>query len=170
MNKFKKGGFQKRSGGFGGRSKFGSDRDKGRPGGRMELFPAVCAECKKNCEVPFRPTNDKPVYCRDCFGKQRQVPGRNSNGADGPRVNFQREEFQEREYRPEPTKPQNDEKIDALKRQLDLVESKLNRILELVNVKPETPAPITPNEKVIPRVSKIVKTKTPSRKVVAKKK
>ena len=28
---------------------------------------AVCSECGKECELPFRPTGDRPVYCRDCF-------------------------------------------------------------------------------------------------------
>lgn len=34
-----------------------------------QMFPAVCADCGKACEVPFEPRNDKPVYCRDCFNK-----------------------------------------------------------------------------------------------------
>lgn len=32
-----------------------------------EMFPAVCASCGVETTVPFRPTGDKPVYCRDCF-------------------------------------------------------------------------------------------------------
>lgn len=49
----------------------------GRPGGfrnnnnfdrgPREMHKAVCADCKKECEVPFKPTEGKPVYCRDCF-------------------------------------------------------------------------------------------------------
>jgi CxxC-x17-CxxC domain-containing protein len=35
------------------------------------LHKVICAECKKECEVPFRPTGDRPVYCRDCFGKRK---------------------------------------------------------------------------------------------------
>lgn len=34
---------------------------------RKELFRATCAECGKSCEIPFRPTWDRPVYCSDCF-------------------------------------------------------------------------------------------------------
>ena len=33
------------------------------------MHKAVCSECKKECEVPFKPTEGKPVYCRDCFSK-----------------------------------------------------------------------------------------------------
>ncbi len=37
-----------------------------------EMHKAVCAECKQDCEVPFKPSGDKPVLCRDCFAKQRE--------------------------------------------------------------------------------------------------
>jgi len=36
---------------------------------------AICAECKTECEVPFRPTGDRPVYCKDCFSKRRDREG-----------------------------------------------------------------------------------------------
>ena len=37
--------------------------------GRVErqMFPAVCAGCGKSTTVPFRPTSEKPVYCKDCY-------------------------------------------------------------------------------------------------------
>lgn len=35
--------------------------------GQREMFPAVCAECGRDTMVPFKPNNEKPVYCRDCF-------------------------------------------------------------------------------------------------------
>lgn len=34
------------------------------------MHQAVCSECKKRCEVPFKPTGDKPVYCSQCFSNQ----------------------------------------------------------------------------------------------------
>jgi len=34
-----------------------------------KMYEAVCAECGEKCEVPFRPTGDKPVYCSECFSK-----------------------------------------------------------------------------------------------------
>ena len=36
-----------------------------------ELFKAVCADCGKETEVPFRPSEDRPVYCFDCFNKRK---------------------------------------------------------------------------------------------------
>ncbi|MFH1776428.1 MAG: CxxC-x17-CxxC domain-containing protein [Candidatus Omnitrophota bacterium] len=35
------------------------------------MHKATCAECKKECEVPFKPSGDRPVYCKDCFSKRR---------------------------------------------------------------------------------------------------
>jgi CxxC-x17-CxxC domain-containing protein len=35
--------------------------------GPREMHKAVCSKCKKECEVPFKPTEGKPVYCRECF-------------------------------------------------------------------------------------------------------
>ena len=40
-------------------------------GGPREMHKATCAECKKECEVPFKPNESRPVYCRDCFGKRK---------------------------------------------------------------------------------------------------
>ena len=36
-----------------------------------QMFPAICAECGKDTEVPFVPTNGRPVYCSDCYSKVR---------------------------------------------------------------------------------------------------
>ena len=38
---------------------------------RRQMFPAVCAECGKDTQVPFEPRGDKPVYCSDCYRKVR---------------------------------------------------------------------------------------------------
>ena len=37
-----------------------------------EMHKATCADCGKECEVPFKPDEDRPVYCRDCFQKHRK--------------------------------------------------------------------------------------------------
>lgn len=42
------------------------------------LHKAVCADCNKNCEVPFKPSGDRPVYCKDCFSKRKSVNGFNN--------------------------------------------------------------------------------------------
>jgi len=60
--------------------KFGGNRGGGRSFGSFdnrprEMHKATCSECKKECEVPFKPSKDsdgnpRPVYCRDCFQKK----------------------------------------------------------------------------------------------------
>jgi CxxC-x17-CxxC domain-containing protein len=37
-----------------------------------EKFKAVCAECGKECEIPFNPTEGRPVKCDECFKKGRE--------------------------------------------------------------------------------------------------
>jgi CxxC-x17-CxxC domain-containing protein len=41
--------------------------------GRQErqMYTAVCSECGNEARVPFQPRGDRPVYCSDCFSKQR---------------------------------------------------------------------------------------------------
>ncbi len=48
-----------------------SEQNGGHGQGRREMFPVVCAECGKDTTVPFQPRGDRPVYCSDCFSKQR---------------------------------------------------------------------------------------------------
>lgn len=56
-------------------SRFGGGRQGGgnfrrRDSGRREMHKAVCNECGKDCEVPFKPSGDRPIYCSDCFEKR----------------------------------------------------------------------------------------------------
>jgi CxxC-x17-CxxC domain-containing protein len=38
-----------------------------RPQRERQLYPAICANCGKETMVPFKPSGDRPVYCKDCF-------------------------------------------------------------------------------------------------------
>jgi len=35
------------------------------------MTQVICADCGKDCEVPFKPSADRPVYCRECFAKRK---------------------------------------------------------------------------------------------------
>ena len=63
-----RGGFNERRGG---------GRFERRP---MEMHDVVCAKCGKDCQVPFKPTSDKPVFCSDCF---KSEGGRSERGGAG---------------------------------------------------------------------------------------
>ncbi len=50
---------------------FGHDRGDKDGGFRDRSFTkAICAECGKDCEVPFKPSGSRPVYCKECFSKR----------------------------------------------------------------------------------------------------
>ena len=60
-----------RGGGGGGYSSGGGYSGGGYERREREMFPAVCAQCGKDTQVPFQPSGDRPVYCSDCFSAQR---------------------------------------------------------------------------------------------------
>lgn len=79
------GGGDRQRGGGGG----GGDRDRGRRGGGgrenrdggqladvpapvREFFMAICNECGKEAQLPFKPRGDRPIYCGECFDKKKQ--------------------------------------------------------------------------------------------------
>ena len=89
-------------GGFRGTTK----RDSSRP---VERHQAICAQCKKVCEVPFRPNGKKPVFCRDCFASGR---------TDSPRP----------AYRPQSVERQGRD----LQSQIQILNTKLDRLIRIV--------------------------------------
>jgi len=56
--------------GFG--NKFGGSGPRRDFGGPREMHKATCSDCGQECEVPFKPSEGKPVYCRDCYQKHRK--------------------------------------------------------------------------------------------------
>jgi len=37
------------------------------------MHKAICADCKKECSIPFKPSGDRPVYCQDCFSRRKVI-------------------------------------------------------------------------------------------------
>jgi CxxC-x17-CxxC domain-containing protein len=68
-------------GGYGGGGGYGAPR--------REMYPAVCAQCGKETQVPFQPRGDRPVYCSDCYAQMRGSTGggyeRRGGGGGGRR-------------------------------------------------------------------------------------
>ena len=46
---------------------------------KREMFTATCGDCGNECQIPFQPKNDRPVYCRECF--QNHKPQQSSGGS-----------------------------------------------------------------------------------------
>lgn len=79
------GGGGRSFGGGGNRGGFGGGRGGfgGRDGGRPQMHQATCSECGKECEIPFKPTGSRPVFCSTCFEKQGGGSDRPSRGSFG---------------------------------------------------------------------------------------
>ncbi len=54
-----------REGGRGGHSGGGFDR------GPREMHDVTCSECGAQTQVPFKPAEGRPVYCKDCYMKKK---------------------------------------------------------------------------------------------------
>ena len=49
--------------------------DRGRQGGGFggkTYTRAICADCNKECGIPFKSSGDRPVYCKECFSKRKK--------------------------------------------------------------------------------------------------
>ena len=78
------------------------------------MHKAICADCHKECEVPFKPSGDRPVYCKECFSKHKigSPEGRPAasykGGGNPPKERF--------DNRPREAKPVEKKKFAAKRR------------------------------------------------------
>lgn len=49
------------------------------------MTEVTCSSCGADCEVPFKPTSNKPIYCSDCFGKKEKVSSKVSSNKNSER-------------------------------------------------------------------------------------
>ena len=48
------------------------DNRKSAGRGTREMHDATCANCGQNAKVPFKPREDRPVYCSECFAQMKE--------------------------------------------------------------------------------------------------
>lgn len=169
------GGFR---GGYGGgkpsfkNKSYGGDRDRG----PVTMHKATCSECGKTCEVPFRPTGEKPVFCNDCFASKRE--GGDRGGDRGGRQSRDFDRAPKRDFggdrRPSfggDFKPAGGDS----KKELGEISAKLDRLINLMEKnlngsKPVT-APAASKKEVVKEEVVVSKkeTKKPSLKAIIKK-
>lgn len=80
------GGRDSRGGDRGGRGGFDNKRSftgARRGDNNSQMHKATCGDCGKSCEVPFRPTGEKPVFCRDCFGAKKDPSNKYGSRDEG---------------------------------------------------------------------------------------
>lgn len=117
------------------------DRNSSRSsfGEEKRMFSAVCSKCGDSCELPFKPSGERPVFCSNCFSKE-------SEGNDSPR----RESGQKEDR--------------ALDYKFEAINSKLDAILIMLNTKPTLK-----EEKVEAEVKEVKKEKVAKKAVKIKK-
>jgi len=130
------GNFRDNKGG-GGRSSGGRSFGGGRPsfnnrsGDRPMMHKTICSKCGKECEVPFKPTGSKPVFCSECFRENGGPDTRRNEGR-----NFSRPNFDNRDNRND--NRERSTQAPQYKEQLDSLNFKLDKILKiLTSVAPE---------------------------------
>jgi CxxC-x17-CxxC domain-containing protein len=75
-----------RDGGSSSYSSYGSSYGGGR--GSREMFDVTCSSCGQPAQVPFQPSQDKPVYCSACFEKRRGSADRSGGNRYGGRSRY----------------------------------------------------------------------------------
>ena len=118
------------------RRSFG-DRDSRRP----SLHDAVCDECGKDCQVPFRPSGDKPIYCSDCFEKK----GRRDSGRSGRR-DSRRSSFDSRGSGKSSRDSIGDRSILQLTEKIGILNAKLDTIINLLSSAGEKKSELVENK------------------------
>ncbi|MFA6514236.1 MAG: CxxC-x17-CxxC domain-containing protein [Patescibacteria group bacterium] len=144
-------------------------RDSGDRGGRMEMHKAVCAECGNDCEVPFKPSGERPVLCSTCFGNKDAGAPRQSfsrdreprdSSRDFPKPSFHSERHEHRE-RP----------VDNFKEQFEALNTKLDRViraLEQLSTVKSAPTKETIKPEIIVKEAKKAEVKKAADKPVKK--
>jgi len=121
MRNFNQGGGSRFGGNRGGGSRFGGGDRRSNDRGQVTMHPAICNKCGKECEVPFRPTGDKPIYCNDCFSANRDRGGSTGSphGGDRGGDRFPRKDF-------------GGYGSDEIKKQLEFLGLKIDRLTKAV--------------------------------------
>jgi len=125
---------------------------------RPQMHQATCSKCGKSCFVPFTPTGNRPIFCTDCFkteggaGSQRSEGRISRPSSDKPMYDAICEKCGNRcriPFQPRPGRqfhcshcfeqiekgekglPEN----PRIQEQLDGINIKLGKILQLLNAK-----------------------------------
>ena len=160
--------------------------DRGRE--RPQMYEAICSDCGKKCEVPFKPSTDKPIYCSQCFTSH----GGGSGSDRHERRDRERPRFQDREmfdatcsscgkrfelpFRPTRDKPvycnecfdrggnspnkSIDRPVNQYKEQFDMLNAKLDRILKAL-----TPSIPAKEEIIVEKKKKTIKVAVKKKKI-----
>lgn len=123
MNRFFNNG---RSGSQTGVKRYGKQSDDHYRNGSPIMHKAICSDCGRECEIPFKPTQGKPVFCSKCF-EQKDGGGRENRGN-------RRGQRDRRDRRDGSGAFKNDSNIE---KKIDILNRKLDKVLKALEVKDE---------------------------------
>lgn len=151
-------------GGFSGGYRGGGGRGHGSRGERPQMHKAVCNDCDRDCQVPFRPTGDRPVLCSDCFDQAKSGGGGNDRRDN--RRSFRNET---------PAPAANEDAMKKVEETIAKLDSKLDKIINILQrVNPVKEITVMKAEEVKEEVAAIPRKdadkKVATKKVAAKKK
>lgn len=177
-----------------GRNFFGGSGFDNHGGGKKAfMHDAVCAKCGKDCQVPFKPSGDRPIFCSNCFDKSGNDQVRFSKD------NFSRPHFEDKQmfaatcvkcgdkcqvpFKPSSGKPvfcsncfekkniSSDNGFDQFKDQLASLNAKLDLILKSLNSASSVEVPLVETPvKVKKKIKDVVTKEKTSKKISTKKK
>ncbi|MBI1933318.1 MAG: hypothetical protein HYS24_12350 [Ignavibacteriales bacterium] len=102
-------------------------RDFERSSERPLMHRATCDHCGKDCEVPFKPTSGKPIYCSSCFDKN-QNRDQKKFGYERADKKFGGGDLRKKDYNSE-----NVGNSEHLKKEIAQLNGKLDKILDILN-------------------------------------
>jgi CxxC-x17-CxxC domain-containing protein len=104
-----------------------SDRSSSKDSG-FKLYHAICDKCGVECDVPFKPTGNKPIYCRSCFRAGASESGGRSNSFDRGRDtrSESRGRYDER--------PETKSAPSISKEDMDKINRKLDKIMNALKI------------------------------------
>jgi CxxC-x17-CxxC domain-containing protein len=170
-----KGGAGNRGGGFRGgnsaggklpfqKKSWGGDRGDRAGAGETVMHKATCSNCRKPCEVPFRPTNGKPVFCRDCFNTNRETDNRNARGDSRDNRGVSRSDFARPSFTPAPATNDNSRQLAEISSKLDRLVNSMERMLKTTSTKDESTESESRSVASETKEPKVSKKKTPKAK------
>ncbi|HPO05584.1 MAG TPA: hypothetical protein PLQ36_00575 [Candidatus Gracilibacteria bacterium] len=111
-----------------GNNRFGG-RDQKRNFDSPTMFKAKCDECGSFCEVPFRPSGERPVLCNDCFrGGKEENRGFGRSRNDKPIFSRENDKDFSR------SRSESPKSSGVSLEQFNALNQKVDRILEILEI------------------------------------
>jgi len=129
------------------------------------MYSAVCDKCGRDCQVPFKPTGSKPIYCSQCFEEQSGNSDRRRSSFRDDRRSAPRNNYR-RSYSPRSNNGGgNNQFLTNLTKKVEHLSSQLDQIIKLLSVsKPKSKTEVKTKTKIKKSKPKVKKVKKATKK------